>query len=89
MAPSVVLRRFHSKLHVREQESKNDDGQRQWYVTWHVAPAGTVIGLVNATVLGILTNREHFPKRVEPRSSVDPMFFLNPSPYIEKFMDTS
>lgn len=89
MALSVVLRRFHSKLHVREQESKNDDGQRQWYVTWHVAPAGTVIGLVNATVLGILTNREHFPKRVEPRSSVDPMFFLNPSPYIEKFMDTS
>lgn len=89
MAPSVVLRRFHSKLHVREQESKNDDGQRQWYVTWHVAPAGTVIGLVNATVLGILTNREHFPKRVEPRSSVDPMFFLNSSPYIEKFMDTS
>lgn len=89
MAPSVVLRRFHSKLHVREQESKNDDGQRQWYVTWHVAPAGTVIGLVNAIVLGILTNREHFPKRVEPRSSVDPMFFLNPSPYTEKFMDTS
>lgn len=89
MAPSVVLRRFHSKLHVQEQESKNDDGQRQWYVTWHVAPAGTVIGLVNATVLGILTNREHFPKRVEPRSSVDPMFFLNPSPYTEKFMDTS
>lgn len=89
MAPSVVLRRFHSKLHVREQESKNDDGQRQWYVTWHVAPAGTVIGLVNATVLGILTNREHFPKRVEPPSSADPMFFLNPSPYIEKFMDTS
>lgn len=89
MAPSVVLRRFHSKLHVRVQESKNDDGQRQWYVTWHVAPAGTVIGLVNATVLGILTNREHFPKRVEPRSFVDPMFFLNPSPYTEKFMDTS
>lgn len=73
-------------MHVREQESKNDDGQR--HVSWHVAPAGTVIGLVNATVLGILTNREHFPKRVEPRSSADPMFFLNPSPYTEKFMNT-
>lgn len=71
-----MLRRFHSKYcTLREQESKNDDGQRQWHVTWHVAPAGTVIGLVNATVLGIVTNREHFPKRVEPRSS-DPMFFL-------------
>lgn len=40
----------------------------------HVAPAGTVIGLVKATGL-VLTNREHFPKPAEPRPSMETQCF--------------